>query len=93
MKKTLILLSMITCLSSCVKDEGNYTYTEVNKVTIEGLEESYNVIKDVDEAVRVRIYKDGKYVTYAKLGANGKAETNTIPFKDDETVVCMKKEF
>lgn len=48
MKKTLILLSMITCLSSCVKDEGNYTYTEVNKVTIEGLEESYNVIKDVD---------------------------------------------
>ena len=51
-----------------------------------------DVIKDVDEAVRVRIYKDGKYVTYAKLGANGKAEANTIPFKDDETVALEHTE-
>lgn len=48
MKKTLILFLSVMCLSSCVEDEGNYNYTELNKLTIEGLEESYNVLHNVD---------------------------------------------
>ena len=48
MKKLLILLMTATGLFSCVEDEGNYTYTEVNQVTIEGLEESYSVLDKID---------------------------------------------
>ena len=39
---------MVTCLTSCVEDKGNYTYTEVNEITIEGLEESYYALQGVD---------------------------------------------
>lgn len=45
-----------------------------------------DVIKNVDEAVRVRIYKNGEYVTYAKIGARGKAESNTTPFQNEQTI-------
>lgn len=48
MKKLLILLSIVFGCISCVEDEGNYTYTELNKVTIEGLEESYSVLDKLD---------------------------------------------
>ncbi len=46
-----------------------------------------DVIKNVDEAVRIRVYKNGVYKTYAKIGKNGKPEKDTLPFKSDETVV------
>lgn len=45
-----------------------------------------DVIKNVDSAVRVRIYRDGQFVTYAKIGADGEAEPNTVAFKDEETI-------
>jgi hypothetical protein len=45
-----------------------------------------DVIRNVDSAVRIRIYKNGEYVTYAKIGGNGNAEPDTVPFQDDETV-------
>ena len=45
-----------------------------------------DVIKGVDEAVRVRVYKNGEYVTYAKRGANGQPEPNTVAFIDDHTI-------
>lgn len=45
-----------------------------------------DVIKNVDEAVRIRIYKNGEYETYAKMGANGEAENETIPFVSDRLV-------
>lgn len=48
MKKILILLLSATCFFSCVEDEGNYTYTDINQVKIEGLEESYNVLNGLD---------------------------------------------
>lgn len=48
MKKFFILFLMATSLASCVEDEGNYTYTEVNEITIEGLEESYYALQGVD---------------------------------------------
>ena len=45
-----------------------------------------DVIKNVDEAARIRIYKNGEYLTYAKIGANKKPEKDTIPFQDDSLV-------
>lgn len=45
-----------------------------------------DVIRNVDSAVRIRIYKNGEYVTYAKIGGNGQAEPDTVPFLDDKTV-------
>lgn len=46
-----------------------------------------DVIKNVDEAVRIRVYRDGVPVTYAKVSTRGDAEPNTIPFESDELVV------
>ena len=45
-----------------------------------------DVIKGVDEAVRIRVYKNGEYTTYAKISSTNEAEKNTIPFVDDELV-------
>lgn len=46
-----------------------------------------DVIKNVDEAVRIRVYKNGEYNTYAKIAANGQPEFGTIPFESDKLVV------
>ena len=46
-----------------------------------------DVIKNVDEAVRIRVYRNGEYVTYAKLSSRGTAEPDTVPFESDELVV------
>ena len=46
-----------------------------------------DVIMNVDEAVRIRVYRDGEPVTYAKLSARGTAEPETVPFDSDELVV------
>lgn len=46
-----------------------------------------DVIKNVDEAVRIRVYRDGQYVTYAKLSSQGTAEPETVPFVSDDLVV------
>lgn len=45
-----------------------------------------DVIKNVDEAVRIRVYKNDEYVTYAKVGKNGDPEEQTIPFKTDTQI-------
>ena len=45
-----------------------------------------DVIKNVDEAVRIRLYRNGTYVTYAKLGMNGQPEKETEPFVNSELV-------
>lgn len=46
-----------------------------------------DVIKNVDEAVRIRVYKDKEYVTYAKKSASGEPEKDTVAFESDEMVV------
>ena len=63
-----------------VENTGNDVSDYWNEVVI------VDVIKNVDSAVRVRIYRDGQFVTYAKLGEDGEAEPNTVPFKDEETI-------
>ena len=37
-------------------------------------------IKNVDEAIRVRLYRNGEEVTYAKLASDGMPEVVTVPF-------------
>ena len=46
-----------------------------------------DVIKNVDAAIRVRIYKNEEYLTYAKLSSEGEVEPNTIPFIDDKIIM------
>ena len=43
-----------------------------------------DVIKHVDEAIRIRIYRNGEPITYAKPSSLGGAEPDTIPFKNVE---------
>jgi hypothetical protein len=45
-----------------------------------------DVIKNVDEVVRIRIYKNGNYTTYAKLSAMEQPEKNTVPFQSDTLI-------
>lgn len=67
-----------------IENEGSMASDYFYEIVID------DVIKDVDEAVRVRLYKDdGSYVTYAKLSAKGKAESATVPF---ETNSIIKRE-
>lgn len=47
-----------------------------------------DVIKNVDEAVRIRVYINGEPTTYAKLSkTTGKPEKYTVPFTDDNLVI------
>ena len=43
-------------------------------------------IKKVDEAIRVRVYLNGEYVTYAKMASNGEPEPGTLPFETDKLI-------
>ena len=45
-----------------------------------------DVIRDIDEAIRIRVYKNDSFVTYAKLGRNGAVERDTVAFEDDTHV-------
>ena len=51
-----------------------------------------DVVKNVDEAVRFRLYKNGEYVTYAKIGANGQAEKDTTPFLEERLIAFDHRE-
>ena len=65
-----------------IENTGDKAVSYVSRVVIE------DVIKNVDEAVRIRIYKnDEEAVTYAKLSATGEAETGTVPFLEDNLVM------
>jgi len=51
-----------------------------------------DVIKDVDEAVRIWLYHNGEPTLYAKMGKNGQPEKDTIPFFSNEYVMMEKRE-
>ena len=52
-----------------------------------------DVIKNVDDAIRVMVIKNGNKVIYAKHNrTTEQPEPNTIPFKDNETVMLEKTE-
>ena len=41
-------------------------------------------VRGADEAIRIRLYKNGKQTTYAKINAEGIPEYGTQPFESDE---------
>lgn len=45
-----------------------------------------DVIKNVDEAIRIRVYKDEQVTTYAKQSSNGSPEKETVPFSSDTMI-------
>ena len=45
-----------------------------------------------EDAIRVRVYKNGVHTTYAKIGANGEPEYDTIPFAEDRKVFSVLEE-
>ena len=51
-----------------------------------------DVIKDVDEAVRVWLFLNEESTLYAKIGKNGQPEKDTIPFYSEEYVCVEKRE-
>ena len=69
-----------------VENQGNEVLNYWYEVVVD------DVIKNVDEAIRIRIYRNGKDVTYAKRNSlNGEPEMNTVPFKSvkgsDSTII------
>ncbi len=45
-----------------------------------------DVIMNVDEAIRIRVYKDLEEITYAKISRNGTPEPGTVAFTSDTLV-------
>ena len=45
-----------------------------------------DVLKNVDDAIRIRVYRNDEYITYAKPKPNGEAENNTVAFISDTVV-------
>ena len=60
-----------------VENQGNEVLSYWYEVIVD------DVIKTVDEAIRIRIYRNGEDVTYAKRNPlNNEPEKDTVPFKD-----------
>lgn len=45
-----------------------------------------------EDAIRVRVYKNGQQTTYAKMGADGEPEFNTVPFNAERQVFSVVEE-
>jgi hypothetical protein len=63
-----------------IENLGDYVADYWSEIIID------DVIKNVDEAVRIRVYKNGIYTTYAKLSKSGTPEIETVPFESDTVV-------
>ena len=63
-----------------LKNTGTATCNVTERFEVE------SAVKDADDAVRIRMYKNGEETTYAKLGADGQPEYGTQPFLDDRVV-------
>lgn len=64
-----------------VENQGEGTSDYWSEVVID------DVIKNIDDAVRVRLYRNGEYVTYAKAKKDGTSEPQTVQFESDELIV------
>lgn len=63
------------------KDTTNYWYS----ISID------DVLRGVDDAVRVMVYQNGEQVVYAKQASNGNAEPGTEKFYSDKYVVMKNR--
>lgn len=69
-----------------LKNAGTKTLTYVFQTTI------VNVTNEVDTAIRIRIYRNGEYVDYARIKSDGSGpEPGTTAFLN-ESVVCRTEE-
>lgn len=50
-----------------------------------------DVIRDVDRAIRIKVYMNGEPTTYAKLANNGEPEPDTTPFYSDDMVLVEQR--
>ena len=64
-----------------VLNEGDATVGYYYSIVVDG------IVKNVDKAMRIRVYQNGIETTYAKLADNGKPEPDTTPFYEDGTTV------
>ena len=76
-----------------VENQGDKTYNYFYELVVD------SVVKEVDDAIRVRIYQNGVDTTYAKMAADGNPEPLTEAFKIDtkrpikgQSVVIKKRE-
>lgn len=46
----------------------------------------YDIVRNVDEALRIKLIYNGEATTYAKAKNNGNAENGTTPFQSDDLV-------
>lgn len=60
-----------------LKNTGDLTCNVTETFEIE------SAVKGADSAIRIRLYKNGEMITYAKLGADGEPEEGTVPFESD----------
>jgi hypothetical protein len=67
-----------------IENMGEDTVNYYNEIIID------DVIKNVDDAIRIRVYFDGEPTTYAKMSARGVPETGTVPFKSKDIVMSSK---
>ena len=72
-----------------VENQGNETINYHYEVIVD------DVIKNVDEAIRIRIYRNGEETTYAKRNfIDNQPENDTIPFKEiknSEGTIILEK--
>ena len=64
-----------------IENMGTNTVDYYNEIIID------DVIKNVDEAIRLRVYFDGNPTTYAKLSALGTPEKETVAFESENIVM------
>jgi len=71
-----------------IENQGEETINYWYSITID------DIIKNVDDAVRIMIFVNDDQVVYAKKSAiTGEPEPDTTPFRDDdETIILEKRE-
>lgn len=50
-----------------------------------------DVVKNVDEAIRIIIYENDSPAVYAKKSKDGQTESGTIAFKDDDPIILKRR--
>lgn len=69
-----------------IDNKGNETLNYWYEVYID------DIIKNVDEALRIMIIHNGEKTIYAKANREGKPEENTVPFYSNEIAILKSRE-
>ena len=84
MKRNIFIFALvIITFSSCLKDEGNYDYTQLKNVTISGLDNSYRFILQVPQTLKPLIKTDiaEDNMTYCwRIGADTLTKTRDFNY-------------